>query len=200
MTPEDRAEKFKTQTDALYAGLGRFVVNFEGLVAMMRDVIASHVGNVPAPYHVRHQQVARIFTADLTAYPLTKTFRSILLLRLDSYGNLEQRPQIEKLISTLCSQIDDINKERNKLLHGTWLIEYTSEDQQDFSQAEGYKTTNTAKGLRLDQLTHDAESFSETAEKCRVLRDLVGGIGLCMLNDIDLLKNYCLKDGQVLKT
>lgn len=199
MTPEERAEKFKLQTDGLYAGLGRFVVSFEELVAAMRQVIALHVAQVPAPFHMRQQQVANIFTADLTADPLARTFRSILLLTLEDYKNQEQRPEIEKLLSNLCSRIDNVNKTRNVFLHGTWFINYASEDQQDFSLAKGMKATNTAKGLRLDQLEHTVESFSEAAEECRTLRDLVLAFGVCMIGGIDLLINFGLKDKKLVK-
>lgn len=159
MTPEERAGKFKLQTDELYAGLGRFVVSFEELVGAMRQVISLHVAKVPPPFHLRQQQVSNIFTADLTADPLARVFRSILLLTLDEYKNQEQRPEIEKLLSNLYSRIETINKTRNTFLHGTWFINYASEEQQDFSLAKGMKSTNTAKGLRLDNLEHSAESF-----------------------------------------
>ena len=200
MTPREREEKFKSQTDGLYAGLGRFVVIFEELVAAMRQMICLHVSNVPAPFYLRQQKVANIFTADLTADPLARTFRSILLLALESYKNQEQCPDIEKLLSSLCSRIDSINKKRNTFLHGTWFINYAGVDQQDFSLAKGFKATNTAKGLRLDQLEHTVESFSEAAEECRVLRDLVYGFGMFMLSEnIDLLKNYGLKDKKLVR-
>ncbi|WP_047295590.1 hypothetical protein [Pseudomonas lundensis] len=199
MTPEERKEKFKSQTDSLYAGLGRFVVSFEELVAAMRQMISLHVAQVPAPHHVRQQHIANIFTADLTADPLARTFRSILLLSLESYGRQEQLPIIDKLLSNLCSRIDSINKKRNTFLHGTWHINYASMDQQDFSEAKGFKTTNTAKGLRLDKLVHTAESFLEAAEECLVLKDLVGGFSICLLFNEDLLKNYGFKDKRMVK-
>jgi len=148
---------------------------------------------------MRQQQVANIFTADLTADPLAKTFRSILLLTLEDSNNQEQRPEIEKLLSNLCSRIDNVNKTRNVFLHGTWFINYASEDQQDFSLAKGMKATNTAKGLRLDQLEHTVESFSEAAEECRTLRDLVLAFGVCMIGSIDLLKNFGFKDKKLVK-
>jgi hypothetical protein len=199
MTPEERTEKFKSQTDGVYAGLGRFVVDFEDLVAAMRQVIALHVGNVPGPYAMRQQQIANIFTADLTADPLVRTFRSILLLTFRSYPDQDQLPTAEKLLASLCAQIDTINKMRNTFLHGTWHINYASEDQQDFSSAKGVKAKNTAKGLRLDQLEHTAESILEAADECRVLRNLVLSFGIGLLTDTDILKNYGFKDKKMVK-
>jgi len=199
MTPEERTEKFKSQTDSLYAGLGRFVVNFEQLISAMRQVISLHVGSVPAPYHMRQQQVAHIFTADLTADPLLRAFRSIFLLALESYIHQEQRPAVEKLLSNLCARIDSVNKKRNTFLHGTWHINYASVDQQDFSLAKGFKATNTAKGLRLDQLEHTAESLLAAAQECFVLQNLVLGFGTSLLTDTDLLKNYGLKDDKLVR-
>lgn len=199
MTPEERKEKFNSQTDGLYAGLGRFVVSFEELLAAMRMMINLHVAQVPAPFHMRQQRVAHIFTADLTADPLARTFRSILLLALESYKDQEQLPAVEKLLSNLFSRIDSINKKRNTFLHGTWHINYASEDQQDFSLAKGFKATNTAKGLRLDQLEHNAESFSAAAEECGVLRDLVLGFSTSLITGVDLLKNYGFKDKKMVK-
>lgn len=199
MTPEERTEKFKSQTDDIYAGLGRFVVDFEELVAAMRQIIAVHVGNVPGEYGIRQQQIANIFTADLSADPLARTFRSILLLAFRSYAHQDQLPTIEKLLTNLCARIDEINRMRNKFLHGTWHINYASEDQQDFSLAKGVKATNTAKGLRLDQLEHTAESFLEVAEECRVLRSLVLSFGLALISGVDILKNYGLKDKKMVK-
>lgn len=199
MNPEERKEKFKLQTDGLYAGLGHFVVNFEELVAAMRQVISLHVAQVPPPFHMRQQQVANIFTSDLTADPLSRVFRSILLLTLEDYQRQEQRPEIEKLLSNLCSRIDKVNKTRNTFLHGTWFINYASEEQQDFSLAKGMKATNTAKGLRLDHMEHDVDSFSESTEECRTLRELVLGFGVCMISDIDLLKNFGMKDQKLVK-
>ena len=199
MTPDERLEKFKFQTDGLYSGLGKFVVNFEGLVAAMRQVIALHVAQVAAPFHIRQQQVATIFTADLTADPLVRVFRSILLLTLKDDKNQEQIPEIEKMLANLCSRIDHVNKTRNVFLHGTWFIDYASEEQQDFSLAKGMKATNTAKGLRLNELEHSVESFSKAAEECRTLRDLVLAFGILMISDIDLTKNFVIKDKQLVK-
>ncbi|MDH1107356.1 hypothetical protein N5C55_06575 [Pseudomonas otitidis] len=199
MNSEERMENFRLQTDALYAGLGRFVVSFEGLIAAMRQVISLHVADVPPPFHVRQQQVANIFTSDLTAEPLTRVFRSILLLTLEKFENQEQRKDIEKLLSNLCSRIEKINKTRNTFLHGTWFINYASEEQQDFSLAKGMKSTNTAKGLRLDHLEHTVESFSESSEECRTLQDLVLGFGVCMISDIDILRNFGIKDEKLVR-
>ncbi|UVL96647.1 hypothetical protein LOY48_11215 [Pseudomonas siliginis] len=199
MTPEERKEKFKLQTDSLYAGLGRFVVSFEQLIAAMRQMISLLVSQVPAPHHFRQQQVANIFTADLTADPLARTFRSILLWALENYKHQEQLPEIEKLLANLCSRIDSINKTRNTFLHGTWYINYASEDQQDFSQANGIKATNTAKGLRLDKLEHTAESFLEAAEECMVLKDLLTGFSTCLLFRDDILKSYGFKDKKMVR-
>ena len=199
MTPEERKEKFKLQTDSLYAGLGRFVVSFEQLIAAMRQMISLLVAQVPAPHHLRQQQVANIFTADLTADPLARTFRSILLWALENYKHQKQLPEIEKLLANLCSRIDSINKTRNTFLHGTWYINYASEDQQDFSQANGIKATNTAKGLRLDKLEHTAESFLEAAEECVVLQDLLTGVSTCLLFRGDILKNYGFRDKKMVR-
>jgi len=199
MTPEERKDKFKLQTDSLYAGLGRFVVSFEQLVATMRQMISLLVSQVPPPHHVRQQQVANIFTADLTADPLARTFRSILLWALESYKRQEQLPTIEKLLANLCMRIDSINKTRNTFLHGTWYINYASEDQQDFSQANGFKATNTAKGLRLDRLEHTEESFLEAAKECMVLQDLVSGFSTCLIFRDDILEIYGFKDKKMVK-
>lgn len=201
LSQEERAEKFKLQTDSLYAGLGRFLVSFEELLAAMRQMISLHVAQVPPPYHMRQQQVANIFTADLTADPLVRTFRSILLLALESYNRQEQIPTIEKMLTNLCSRIDSINKIRNTFLHGTWHINYASVDQQDFSQAKGFKAINTAKGLRVDLLEHTAESFSENAEECLALRDLVLGFSVSLIDNvgIDPLKVYGFKEKKMVK-
>ncbi|PMY31250.1 hypothetical protein C1Y35_30250 [Pseudomonas sp. GW456-L14] len=199
MTPEERKEKFKSQTDSLYAGLGRFVVGFEELVATMRQMISLHVAQVPAPHQARQQHIANIFTADLTADPLARTFRSILLLSLESYGRQEQLPIIKDLLSNLCSRIDGINKKRNKFLHGTWHIDYASVDQEDFSEAKGFKATNTANGLRLDRLEHTADSFLEAVEECLALKDLVSGFSICLMFNEDLLKIYGFKDKKMVR-
>lgn len=199
MTPEERKEKFKLQTDSLYAGLGRFVVNFEQLVAAMRQMISLLIADVPAPHHIRQQQVANIFTADLTADPLARMFRSTLLWKLENYKHQEQLPTIEKLLANLCSRIDSINRTRNTFLHGTWYINYASEDQQDFSQANGIKATNTAKGLRLQKLEHTAESFLESAEECVTLKNLLTDFSAFLLIHEDILKNFGFKDKKMVR-
>lgn len=199
MSQDEREDKFKLQTGELYAGLGRFVVNFEEMVAAMRQVISLHVGNVPSPFHAKQQQVANIFTADLTAAPLVRAFRSILLLTLENYKNIEQVPEVERMLSSLCSQIDSVNQKRNKFLHGTWLINYASVDQQDFSVAQGIKASNTAKGLRLEKLEHTEDSFLETSEECLALKDLIFGFGICLLQDYDILSIYEIRDKKLVK-
>lgn len=200
MNSEERMEKFRLQRGELYAELGRFVVSFEELVSAMRQVISLHVGNVPAPFNLKQQQVANIFTSDLTADPLARVFRSMLLLTLEDYNKQEQRQDIEKLLSNLCSRIDKINRARNIFLHGTWFINYASEEQEDFSRARGIKSTNTAKGLRIDHLDHTVESFSEYIDECVTLRELVFGIGIpLIIEDIDILENFAIKDGKLVK-
>ncbi|MDT8906689.1 hypothetical protein [Pseudomonas prosekii] len=190
MTPEERQEKFNSQTHALYAELGRFIVSFEELVAEMRQMTSLLAADGTAPNHGRQQQVANIFTADLTADPLAKVFRSILNLALESYLPQSQLPEIKKLLSDLFSRITEINKIRNKFLHGTWHINYASQEQQDFSQAKGIKSSNTADGLRITQLDEDTKSFLKSTEECQRIRDIVRDISLCIITKTDILKIF----------
>jgi hypothetical protein len=190
MTPEKRQEKFKSQTHALYAELGRFVVSFEELVAEMRMMTSLLAADGTAPNHVRQQQVANIFTADLTADPLAKVFRSILNLALENYLPQSQLPEIKKLLSDLFSRITAINKIRNKFLHGTWHINYATQEQQDFSQAKGIKLSNTADGLRITRLDESIESFLQSTQECQTIRGIVRDISICIVTKDNILKIF----------
>ncbi|GLO40968.1 hypothetical protein PPUN15366_26130 [Pseudomonas putida] len=190
MTPETRQEKFNSQTHALYAELGRFVVSFEELVAEMRQMTSLLAADGTAPNHGRQQQVANIFTANLTADPLAKAFRSILILALESYQPQSQVPEIKNLLSDLFSRITAINQIRNKFLHGTWHINYATQEQQDFSQAKGIKLSNTADGLRITQLDESAESFLKSTEECKTIRDIVRDISICIVTKTDILQLF----------
>ncbi|MNP47172.1 hypothetical protein D3C76_1412150 [compost metagenome] len=121
------------------------------------------------------------------------------MLALEDYEHQEQIPKIKKLLSNLFSRIENINKTRNKFLHGTWHINYASQEQQDFSQAKGFKATNTANGLRLDRLEHTAESFLEAAEECLVIHGLVRDVSLCLYLKSNLLKNFDLEDNKIVR-
>ncbi|MEX5592461.1 hypothetical protein [Pseudomonas orientalis] len=190
MTPENRQEKFNSQTHALYAELGRFVVSFEELVAVMRQMTSLLAADGTEPNHGRQQQVANIFTADLTADPLAKVFRSILNLALESYLPQSQLPEIKNILSDLFSRITKINQTRNKFLHGTWHINYASQEQQDFSQARGIKSSNTAEGLRITQLNEDIESFLKATEECQNIQAIAREITICIVAKIEILKLF----------
>jgi hypothetical protein len=94
-----------------YAILGEIAVNFSNIEFIMTEILVTLVDGCP-------HSIAGALTVD--GFPMHKTLTSIRRLARFRYCHLPARlGQVEDL----CKAVDEVRKERNRFIHGKWLIE-----------------------------------------------------------------------------
>jgi hypothetical protein len=153
-----------TQINGIYQALGRFTVEFSRMVdAMETDLYFTIGGN---------QLLLRSITAELTADPLRRAWRSIMTQAT------ELSPRDLDVLAKLAYEISEVINLRNDWAHGTWFVGFGSEEVQ--SQASLMRFKNSAKGLaRPSQLesTPTAAYIEQAATHANVIARAVQMFG-----------------------
>src|SRR5262249_5540699 len=111
-----------------YEALGRFVVAFEAMVNEIRDCSISllqtgHVSSALVDIAFHHRA--------LTAMPLFEVFRALIIESLGLPGTTvapEDKDIFQGVLKTIASEYSKLTNIRNTLLHGTWYIGYTTNE------------------------------------------------------------------------
>ena len=107
MNEEEREEKYKTQTEELYAAIGRFVVKFEHVCQAMYGAILWALQS----NGLRTQRLADTILAGHTAEPLLKIFGSLLVeIRNDD-------EQDRKIVRNFLKRVQELIEKRNNIIH-----------------------------------------------------------------------------------
>lgn len=152
MVAEHLKGKHKAQTADLYRAIGEFVVNFEHLMYASKNKanLLCGFGNDTAlllePYSSRQ-------TIDLIG--------SLIQQR-----STEITSEDKDLLKNLVSDLRAVNTERNKAVHSTWFIGWCSDEDTDFSQANGIKY---ASSLNNKTYKINAELFDNLTRRCKQL-------------------------------
>jgi hypothetical protein len=172
MDKTQRREKYEAQTEELYAGLGAFVAAFELLVFAMRQTLVTALSR-----NFQSQQLIGPAFAELTASPLTSTFQATTARLIDFCDlNDSEKEMGRKVLISVCNQIRAMTEERNSIVHGTWFIGWASEEQEDFSHADGFKAKNTKAGMIHADIGRTRADFDSLVDRCHELTDLVNRV------------------------
>jgi hypothetical protein len=128
--PASEADR-ATQINGIYRALGRFTVEFSRMVDAMETGLYFTIGG--------NQLLLRSITAELTADPLRRAWRSIMRQAI------ELSPQDVDVLAKLASEVSKVINLRNDWAHGTWFVGFGSEEGE--SQASLMRFKNLTKGL-----------------------------------------------------
>lgn len=170
LSEAERRELQSTQTTALYAALGEYVVSFEMVVFAARQVLL-----MIASSNMTSQQLIMPAYAGLTA----DSIRAVLLstcataITLSPSYDEEERKAAQTILEKICTRFADITKTRNDIVHGTWFIGWSSPFDVDFSTADGIKPKNTKTGVVHSDISRKVEDFHQLIDECREVADLI---------------------------
>jgi hypothetical protein len=152
-----------------YAQLGEFMAKFENVFWEMRTGIKRITnGDEQTNYHLD------ALTAEMGVHQLLNAYRSMLTSQhfFSPFG--------KKVINRIYSDIDDLIKTRNDVIHSTWFIEYSDAN---FFLAAGIKLRNTKNGVSMREVTMDDNDFREILLRCEEALSLTTNAWLAYLTN-----------------
>ncbi|ANI31693.1 hypothetical protein PL78_17965 [Yersinia entomophaga] len=163
MSDQEREARRLAQTQEQYALVGEFTAKFELVCFAMRTGIVALSGR----HGLQNQQITHALTAELTAYPLSKAFHSVLMVSAEL--NEEQK----NILAKINNRVTNLIERRNEIIHGTWFIGWSSPEDNDFSTGTGFKPTNSKKGTGIKHLEVSTEVFRPLITECELVNELV---------------------------
>src|SRR6266481_3724405 len=166
-----------------YEELGRFVEAFEMMVAEVREAcIGLFSLNL-----VQKRELEIVFHHRImTAQPLFEIFRASMVERLadDDFRKRNDMDDLDRVsfigvLRAIAGEYSKLINKRNSLLHGTWFVGFTSNDDPDSSEFEVIKYDVAAEGLRRAALPKDVASLSALRARCEEVRSWVGVLYSC---------------------
>jgi hypothetical protein len=192
MPPTDPKEIEKNVKEQ-YEALGRFVEAFELMVDEVRgvcvdriwDAVISDTGlDLDIGQHYRKQLIEISFhQQNMTAKPLWDTMRSIIAEILSQKNNPHHTDyaNFKSLLGHMEGEYSALYNKRNELLHGTWFIGYTSEEDPHSKKFRIRKFKTTADGLaEAKELPQDVSELSSLTKRCDQMRIWIAEIDFCM--------------------
>ncbi|MEZ5782061.1 MAG: hypothetical protein R3D70_25450 [Rhizobiaceae bacterium] len=187
-TTETRDQKRERQVKEQFEALGRFVQAFEALVFSIRSRVRMLA---PTPYNpvliaiiVNHKA--------LTAQAIWEILRAVMgeLSRQSAIGDLDDSA-FSSIIREIDTEFQALVKDRNSLLHGTWLIGYHAEDDTDYSKFKILNLNPSKSGLgsRAD-LPTTAEELDELSTRCKALSSKIEGLSFVLAGVVPFLARF----------
>jgi hypothetical protein len=194
MPPTDK-EALAKNTKAAYEALGRFVEAFELMVDEVRGTCTSRIWDaiteesdviLATDFNRRRGLIEIPFQhQNMTAKPLWDIMRSIIadILADNEHRYHADRDNFKQLLGFMEGEYSALYNKRNSLLHGTWLIGYTSELDPHGETFRVRKFKTTGDGLVEEtELPHDVTELSSLTNRCDKLRTWVAEIDFCLRN------------------
>jgi hypothetical protein len=207
MPPTD-PQKLQKNVKGQYEALGRFVEAFEQMVDEVRGTCIDRIwASVTADtgFYFEHDQHHRkglieisFHQQNMTAKPLWDILRSIIaeILAQESNPHHADRDSFKHLLGFMEGEYSSLNNKRNELLHGTWLIGYTSESDPHSEKFRVRKFKTSAGGLiEATELPQDVTELSSLTHRCDKLRSWIAEIDFCMRKNRPL-SNHFKRDGK----
>jgi hypothetical protein len=186
---ESRRERYERQTKEQYAALGRYVQQFELVSFYLRYVITL----VLHQDGLRNQQLADIIVGHhaVTAQTLLDT-ACALLVEVHS-GDKDAISIMHHFRNRFSQEI----RTRNTYLHGTWLMGWASESQQDFSDLGGFKLSPSPKlGAGTKDLAKSVQELQARIDELVEIEDGFKRLMGCLLLKREVKKNFITVDGR----
>jgi hypothetical protein len=187
MPPTNPEELIKNTTEQ-YAALGRFVEAFELMVHEVREIcierICAGIGGsererlIEIPFH----------NQSMTAKPLFDTMRAIIaeIVNVETSPHYADRATFKKVLSCIETEYNHLYNKRNELLHGTWLVGYTSFDDPNAKEFRIRKYKTTADGLADVQLPKNVPELLDLVARCDDARMWLGHIEFCLQDTVPI--------------
>jgi hypothetical protein len=200
-----RGEAYDKNTKEQYEMLGRFVEAFEAMVNVVRDLclqLAARDGRNA----ILVQTI--LYHESLSAKPLFDILRAIIIETLkDSLRAQHESPcqpddperpllgddgkslpltteeyeTFTGVLGFIHGKYQDLANMRNDLLHGTWFVGYTSQDDPNSSEFYINRLKISGQGLsRPEGLPKTADELKYLAKRCDDVRDWIGHIEHCL--------------------
>lgn len=160
-------ERYEASTKAQFEALGRFIQAFEHMVSAMRSSIEG-----------RLQQESRqmvFFTrmllhhSALTAYPLRELFRAVIYTDVNELRktNPSDSDDFNRILSAIATEVSDLIRIRNVIIHGTQLIGWVSSGQEDFTELAIHKFGVSATGFKQIKGPNTAAEVLSLVDRCQ---------------------------------
>ena len=202
MPPTDLGEDVKNIKEQ-YEALGRFVEAFELMVDEVRGVCIDRIWDAvvadtgfdidPDKHHRKHLIEISYHQQNMTAKPLWDTMRSIIaeILSHESNPHHADRSNFKSLLGYMEHEYNSLYWKRNELLHGTWFIGYTSEEDPNSRKFRIRRFKTTADGLvEAKELPQDVSGLSSLTDRCDKLRNWIAEIDFCIRRAWPLSKHF----------
>jgi hypothetical protein len=204
--PESGAPKtYAENTKEQYEALGRFVEAFEAMINEVRESTAALIER-----DGRHRLIVEIVLHHqaLTAKPIFEIFRAIVMEIVDETiaaekrkekGIIELEPPIVvdiadnplhftssdreiflAVMNTIAQEYNDLVNTRNNLLHATWFIGFSAQDDPTSSEFYARKYSTTKEGLRQIELPKNAAQLQKLSQRCDDTRTWIGNLHSCL--------------------
>lgn len=174
MQDEERKAKIDSQTQALYAALGRFSVAFEHVIFMLQFAVTHALQRDG----LRTQALAQALLAGQTADPTRRIFTAVIAAVLHDAPDSERA-----ILSNIDKRLQEMIEVRNDIIHRTWFIGWASKDDTDFSTTSSWKIKNTKTGPKFVPRSGSVEDFdrlSSRADELAELAELVKRLQGCL--------------------
>ncbi len=171
MDDESRRELFERQTAEQFEQIGRFVVEFEQVCWWLRAgiIFSLHRDGL------KTQSLAQILIDNrfMTAAPLIEAYDAIM-----TETGVREDPVQKEVLDQASKEFRTLMSERNKIIHGHWLIGYAISEVQDFSMIAGFKgNPSKTQGMSFQHLPTDVEDIKCLVERTKCLGNLLMAIG-----------------------
>jgi hypothetical protein len=183
MEPEERAEKFTVQTQALYSAIGRFAVQFEHLVHCMQRTVLFALQRAG----LKDQSLAHALLAGQTADPTRQMFQAVVATVFAPTTDQDVR-----ILRDINRRVADLVATRNDVLHRTWMVGWASPTDTDFSVASSIKFKNTKAGAEFVPREHSAEDFDHLSEEAIQLNKIISRLSGCVVASLRPDANFIL--------
>jgi hypothetical protein len=171
---------YNENTKEQYEALGRFVEAFEAMVGETRNcsinlLQTDHRNSVLVDVAFHHPALA--------ARPLFEIFRALIIEFL-SLPNITVTPEERKIfqgvLQTIAKEYEYLTNIRNTLLHGTWRIGYSTNEDPNSETFFLDKFKPTGDGLKREDVPNTAFELLGFKDRCENTRDWIAHIHACV--------------------
>jgi hypothetical protein len=167
-----------------YAAIGKFVVEFEMIVHMLRVGIAAVfqiAGTTPPKL-----TYALVGNRSVTAGPMLEMYVSAI-------GLMHKDTEVRSALKWLQKEINLLIQERNDIVHGTWFIDIT--DLPAKPEMKGFKHRSNTDGVDTRALPKSVSEFGALCQRCRNAYQAVLALTVCLSRKIPI-STYLHKQGK----
>jgi hypothetical protein len=163
---DDRKKRLETAKTEQFAALGEFIQDFEHVCFALRPIFifCFHKNGLSS----KGQQLAIIAINNhyLTAEPLVSIVSAVYCEAVkDDEVAVKVMRDVEKRFKKLIET-------RNRVVHGKWMIGWTSSAQEDFSKITGIYSKLTKKGLQFRDMPKSVDELKILSKEANELTNL----------------------------